>query len=138
MIRLADARDMPAVLDIRARVFMEEQGVSAARERDGRDGEAMHLVAFENGVPVGTARLLVEGDAGRIGRVAVLADRRGRGLGKDIMRAAVDELRRQGLARASLGSQVHAIRFYEALGFEVAGPEYRDAGIPHREMTLLL
>ncbi|MDE0346286.1 MAG: GNAT family N-acetyltransferase [Boseongicola sp.] len=138
MIRRAEPRDMPAVLDIRARVFIEEQGVDEADERDGRDDDAIHLVALKDGVPVGTARLLVDGDTGRIGRVAVLVDKRGCGLGKDIMRAALDELRREGVARASLGSQVHAIGFYEALGFEVIGPEYFDAGIPHREMVLSL
>lgn len=138
MIRRAESRDMPAVLGIRARVFIEEQGVSEADERDGRDNEAIHLIAFDQGKPVGTARLLIDGDTGRIGRVAVLADRRGRGLGKDIMRAALDELRRQGVARGSLGSQAHAVGFYEAFGFEVTGPEYFDAGIPHREMVLSL
>ncbi len=138
MIRRAEARDMAAVLDIRARVFIEEQGVAAADERDGLDAEAIHLIAFVDGEPVGTARLLIKGDTGRIGRVAVLADRRGCGLGKALMHAALDELRRQGLARAGLGSQTHAIGFYEALGFEAAGPEYFDAGIPHREMVLSL
>ncbi|MXX89278.1 MAG: GNAT family N-acetyltransferase [Boseongicola sp. SB0677_bin_26] len=138
MIRRAETRDMPAVLDIRARVFIKEQGVSEADERDGRDDEAIHLIAFDCGKPVGTARLLIDGHAGRIGRVAVLAEKRGRGLGKDIMRAAVDELGRQGVVRASLGSQAHAVGFYEALGFEATGPEYFDAGIPHREMVLSL
>ena len=138
MIRRAETRDMPAVLDIRARVFIEEQGVSEADERDGRDDEAIHLIAFDCGEPVGTARLLIKGDKGRIGRVAVLAGQRGRGLGKDIMRAALDELRMQGVAQANLGSQAHAVGFYEDLGFEVTGPEYFDAGIPHREMVLSL
>ncbi len=138
MIRRAEPRDMPAVLDIRARVFIEEQGVSETDERDGRDDDAIHLIAFDCGAPVGTARLLIKGDTGRIGRVAVLADKRGRGLGKDIMRWALDELRRQGVAQANLGSQAHAVGFYEDLGFEATGPEYFDAGIPHREMVLSL
>ena len=52
------------------------------------------------------------------------------------MRAALDELRARGVRMAGLGAQTHAIGFYERLGFAVYGPEYDDAGIPHRDMTL--
>ncbi len=138
MIRRAGASDMPAVLDIRAKVFIEEQGVSEADERDGLDESAIHLIAFQDGVAVGTARLLVDGGTGKIGRVAVLRDQRGTGLGKALILAALADLRAQGLVRAKLGSQTHAIGFYESLGFTVAGPEFMDAGIPHRDMVLAL
>ena len=135
MIRRAESADMEAVLDIRARVFIEEQNVPEAEERDGRDGEALHLIAFADGTPVGTARILVQNDLGKIGRVAVLANHRGTGLGKALIRAALDEIKAEGLARAKLGAQTHAIGFYESLGFEATGPEYMDAGIPHRDMV---
>ncbi len=135
MIRQAGAADMEAVLSIRAAVFIEEQGVSEAEERDGRDGDALHLIAFDGDLPVGTARMLIDGTTGKIGRVAVLASHRGTGLGKAIICAALDLLRKEGLERAKLGSQTHAIGFYEGLGFRVTGPEYMDAGIPHRDMV---
>lgn len=138
MIRRAEAADMAAVLDIRAKVFIEEQGVSEADERDGLDGSAIHLIAFQEGIAVGTARLLVHGDTGKIGRVAVLQDQRGTGLGKALILAALKDLRTEGLVQAKLGSQTHAIGFYESLGFTVTGPEYMDAGIPHRDMVLAL
>ena len=51
------------------------------------------------------------------------------------MRAALDELRARGVTKAKLGAQTHAIGFYEKLGFTVHGPEYDDAGIPHRDMS---
>jgi ElaA protein len=63
---------------------------------------------------------------------------RGRGIGAALIRAAVEEIRARGMARAKLGSQVHAIPFYEGLGFVAEGPVYDDAGIPHRDMTLAL
>ena len=138
MIRRAGPKDMKAVLDIRARVFIEEQNVPENEERDGRDGEAIHLIAFEDDAPVGTARMLIEGATGKIGRVAVLREKRGTGLGKALIHAALDELRSLGLEKAKLGAQTHAIGFYESLGFVATGPEYMDAGIPHRDMVLPL
>ena len=135
MIRRAEAADMEAVLDIRARVFIEEQGVSEADERDGRDAEALHLIAFDGDQPVGTARILIEGDTGKIGRVAVLADNRDTGLGKALILACLDELTTLRKTRAKLGAQTHAIGFYQALGFTPTGPEYMDAGIPHQDMV---
>ena len=138
MIRRAGPEDMEAVLDIRARVFIEEQGVSEEDERDGQDADAIHLIAFDGTRAVGTARLLLQGDTGKIGRVAVLHDKRGTGLGKALIRAALEVLRAEGLTQAKLGSQTHAIGFYEGLGFVVTGPEFMDAGIPHRDMVLAL
>lgn len=128
--------DLVTCLAIRRVVFIEEQGVSLADEVDGRDAEAEHLLALLDGEPVGTARMLVDGDTGKIGRVAVLAPARGRGIGAALIRAAVVQLREHGLRTATLGAQVQAIGFYEALGFAAVGPVYDDAGIPHRDMTL--
>lgn len=138
MIRRAGPGDMEAILAIRARVFIDEQNVPEDEERDGLDAEAIHLIAFDDATPVGTARLLLAGDTGKIGRVAVLREKRGTGLGRAIMRAALDELRAEGMARAKLGAQTHAIGFYEGLGFVATGPEFMDAGIPHRDMVLTL
>jgi len=138
MIRRAGREDMAAVLDIRARVFIEEQGVPEAEERDGRDDEAIHLIAFDGETPVGTARILLDGTTGKIGRVAVLREKRGIGFGKALVRATLDELRGMSMDEAKLGSQTHAIGFYAALGFTVTGPEYMDAGIPHRDMVFAL
>jgi ElaA protein len=88
---------------------------------------------------VGSARLLIEGDTGRIGRICVLAEARGTGLGAALMRAAGAELAQiPGVSRAMLGAQVHALGFYERLGFAAVGPVYRNAGIEHRDMVLAL
>lgn len=128
--------DLQTCLAIRRVVFIEEQGVSLADEVDGRDGEAEHLLALLDGAPVGTARMLVERETGKIGRVAVLAGARGRGIGAALIRAAVVRLRERGLRVAKLGAQTHAVGFYEGLGFTAFGPVYDDAGIPHRDMKL--
>lgn len=124
---------------LRRVVFIEEQGVSEDDEVDDLDGAAIHLLAVEAGRAVGTARLLVQGDTGKIGRVCVLKDRRGTGLGAALIGVAVSEFRTMpGVVRAKLGAQVSALGFYERLGFVATGPEYMDAGIAHRDMVLPL
>ena len=129
---------MDDVLEIRRIVFIVGQDVPEHEERDGKDADAIHLIAHLDGKPVGTARLLLMDGVGKIGRVAVLDEMRGYGMGKAIMIAALDELRREGMTKAKLAAQTHALGFYEALGFVAEGPEFMDAGIPHRDMTLIL
>ncbi|WP_108643852.1 GNAT family N-acetyltransferase [Fuscovulum blasticum] len=139
MIQIAPTLDVATCRALRRTVFIEEQGVSEADEVDDLDDVAIHLLARVVGEPVGTARLLVQGETGKIGRVCVLAQARGTGLGAALIRAALDELRRQpGVVKARLGAQTHALGFYERLGFTATGPEYMDAGIPHRDMVLVL
>lgn len=122
-------------LALRRAVFILEQGISEAEEMDDLDDQATHLLAVIDGRPVGTARLLISGDTGKIGRICVLADQRGTGLGARLVLAALDHLRTiPGITRAKLGAQDHAIGFYEKLGFVADGPFYDDAGIPHRDM----
>ncbi|WP_371133945.1 GNAT family N-acetyltransferase [Tabrizicola sp.] len=139
MIHIAPTRDIAACRALRRAVFIEEQGVSEAIEVDDLDDQAIHLLATDNGTPVGSARLLVDGTIGKVGRVCVLAHARGTGLGAALMRAAVAEFRTiPGVTKVKLGAQTHALRFYERLGFTATGPEYLQAGIPHRDMILRL
>lgn len=129
--------DIAACQALRRAVFIEEQRVSTAEELDGLDDQALHFLAWIDGRPVGTARVLRRGDMAKIGRVCVLAGQRGTGLGRALMMGVLDHLRSlPGLRRAKLGSQVHALGFYEALGFQAYGPVYLDAGIEHRDMGL--
>lgn len=137
MIDIRPTVDIATCRLLRRKVFIEEQGVSEADEIDDKDDEAIHLLATVDGAPMGSARLLLSGNTGKIGRVCVLPAARGTGLGAALMRAAVEELRRQpGLTRAKLGAQTHALGFYERLGFTAEGPIYDDAGIPHRDMVM--
>lgn len=136
---IAETADLATCRWLRRVVFIEEQGVSEADEVDDLDGEAIHLLATDAGRPVGTARLLVRGSAGKIGRVCVLKAARGTGLGAALIRAGVERLRQvEGVETVKLGAQVHALGFYERLGFTAYGEVYDDAGIPHRDMVLVL
>lgn len=135
---ISETRDIALCQRLRRAVFIDEQGVSEADEVDGLDDGAIHLLARLDGRPVGTARLLIEGGRGKIGRVCVLAEARGTGLGAALIRSAVEVLAGRGCDEAVLGAQTHAIGFYAKLGFAAFGPEYIDAGIPHRDMAMVL
>lgn len=136
---IVETSDLAACHALRRTVFIEEQNVPEADEMDDLDADAIHLLATDDADrPVATARLLVRDDIGKIGRVCVLADQRGTGLGAALMRAAIDALAARGVRQVRLGSQTHAMGFYEKLGFVAEGPVYDDAGIPHRDMALNL
>jgi predicted GNAT family N-acyltransferase len=135
--RIMVTRDIATCRALRRAVFIIEQGVSEADEVDGLDDSAIHLLACDGDTPVGTARILVKGQTGKIGRVCVLSSARGSGLGAALIRAALEVLRHQpGVALATLGAQSHATGFYEKLGFRVIGDVFMDAGIAHRKMVL--
>jgi predicted GNAT family N-acyltransferase len=138
VITVAATRDIAACRALRRAVFIDEQGVPEADEIDEMDDAAVHLLAHAGGMAVGTARLLTYGDTGKIGRVCVLRDWRGRGIGAALTQAALGHFAARGLAQAKLSAQISALGFYEKLGFTAEGPVYLDAGIDHRDMVLLL
>jgi ElaA protein len=128
--------DRDACMALRLEVFCGEQGVPEAEERDGRDGEARHFLARLGGAPAGTLRLRVVDGAAKIERVCVAKAHRGTGIGTALTRQALAlAATLPGVRQAKLGAQVPVIGFYERLGFTAHGPEFLDAGIPHRDMT---
>jgi predicted GNAT family N-acyltransferase len=125
---------------VRRRVFIEEQGVPAEIERDGRDGACLHFLAVAEGAgDVGAARLRVTpGGVAKAERVAVLAGARGLGVGRALMRALEGAARDAGHPEVVLGAQAGAIVFYERLGYLPVGPRFMEAGIEHQQMRLPL
>ncbi|WP_348541503.1 GNAT family N-acetyltransferase [Sulfitobacter albidus] len=91
-------------------------------------------MAHDDETPVATARIVMEGRTAKIGRVCVVRALRGRGLGADLIRAAVDHARELGAARIILGAQAHAVPFYAKLGFTPFGDPYDDEGEAHQMM----
>jgi len=128
----ADRRELER---IRRTVFIEEQRIPEPDEWDDEDADSVHVLARLNRDPVGTGRLNA---AGKIGRIAVLAGQRGRGIGTLILRRLLEEARRLGIREPYLHAQVQAMPFYEKLGFERRGGEFDEAGIPHVRMSLVL
>ncbi|MFB7932230.1 GNAT family N-acetyltransferase [Streptomyces sp. NPDC056039] len=145
-VRVAeDPADREACFAVRKEVFVGEQGVSEDLEYDAYDAGAVHVLAVrEDGEPLGTGRLLY-GEAaeaqtgagpsvGSLGRLAVTGGARGLGVGVALVRAIEDAARARGLTAVDLHAQTHALGFYARLGYEAYGPEYLEAGIPHRGM----
>jgi len=136
-VRLADwTADQPTLRHIRRIVFIDEQMVPEALEWDGIDGECRHIIA-ENaaGEAIGCARLLPDG---HIGRVAVLAEVRGQGVGDALLARMIALATELGHERVIVNAQTHALAFYEHHGFVAVGDEFDDAGIPHRAMERCL
>jgi len=147
VIRTAESpAERLAVWRIRERVFIGEQGIAEAIERDGLDDIAWHLVAWESDTAVGTARVVgldgrnrpvppAAATVVKIGRMAVLPSKRRLGIGRRLLDTALDLARQKGLRRAELSAQAYVVGFYEHAGFRVEGDPYVEAGIPHRRMS---
>jgi predicted GNAT family N-acyltransferase len=127
-------RDRTALEEVRRRVFIGEQGVPEAEEWDAADPGAWHVLALgANRDPVGTGRLEA---TGKIGRIAVLPDFRGTGIGAAMVRHLVNHATEIGFTRVYLHAQAAATGFYERLGFRAVGPVFDEVGIPHVRMNL--
>jgi predicted GNAT family N-acyltransferase len=130
------AADREVLRAIRGAVFIEEQGVPQEVEWDDQDAAAQHFLAIDQaGRRVGCGRLL---PSGQIGRMAVLAEHRGRGIGRLILDTALEAARQQGLTRVFLHAQTAVVPFYARAGFLADGGEFMEAGIPHQAMSLAL
>ena len=129
-----DARLIEQALALRERVFCGEQGVELAADRDGLDDVALQLVALDGGRVVGTCRVLVEGEVGRLGRMAVEPGARGRGVGAAILAAAERSARDAGARLMRLHAQRYVEGLYAAAGYTPYGEPFVEEGIPHVAM----
>ncbi|MDP2238552.1 MAG: GNAT family N-acetyltransferase [Burkholderiales bacterium] len=121
---------------VRRTVFIKEQNVPEAEEWDDNDEHSRHVLALTvYGEPIGTGRLLPDG---HIGRMAVLREWRGMGVGSTILSTLLELARQDGLRTIRLNAQTHALDFYARHGFTIVGDEFMEAGIPHREMQIRL
>ncbi|MFW5963848.1 MAG: GNAT family N-acetyltransferase [Natronomonas sp.] len=133
--RVETDSELDDALAVRREVFIDEQGVPEHRELDGKDGEAIHFLATDEGTAVGAARMRAYDEAtAKAERVAVVESHRGTGLGRALMDALEAEAADRGYDEVVLHAQVPVVEFYERLDYEVTSEEFEDAGIPHREM----
>jgi predicted GNAT family N-acyltransferase len=118
---------------VRDAVFVDEQKVPPEIEWDEHDAVSQHVIACDaDGSSIGTGRLLADG---YLGRMAVLADWRGKGVGRALLERLLEEARLRGHGHLALHAQSHACGFYRRFGFIEEGPEFKEAGIPHRIMV---
>jgi predicted GNAT family N-acyltransferase len=132
----SDASLYNDALLVRRTVFIEEQHVPEEEEIDEFDQEATHFVLYDEGKPVGAGRFrIVDQGLGKIERICVLPQYRGRGAGKLIMEKIEQFAKEQGIPKVKLNAQTHAEPFYQKLGYETVSDVFMDAGIPHVTMV---
>ncbi len=129
--------DISECLNIRSEVFVNEQGVSKDIEYDELDSQAIHGLVEDNGRYVATGRIIKYGDnIFKLGRVAVLKEERGKGFGDFVVRMLCDKAFILGAKEIVAGVQLHAVEFYEKIGFVKFGEEFYEANIKHIMMKL--
>ena len=125
---------MPAAYAVRHQVFVVEQAVPPALERDEFDDVAIHLVALRGDEVIGTLRIVVGGGSAKIGRMAVLAAERKSGIGTRLMERAVEVAQSMNVNEITLHAQLTAKAFYARLGYREEGEVFEEAGIAHVTM----
>jgi predicted GNAT family N-acyltransferase len=142
VVQVSNEGELSSALAIREIVFIEEQRVPESLERDEEDSNAFHLLAYEGGHAIGTGRLVQlgvppkgeVGTWGRIGRMAVLASWRTKGVGSMLLNDLEAEARRRQLDGLFLHAQLFTRGFYLGAGYEAAGQIFEEVGVPHVEM----
>ena len=134
-----EARD--AAYAIRCAVFVKEQGIPTELEIDDYDPIAEHALAFVDGQCVATARVYLDQQdpsKAKIGRMAVLMEFRGQGIGTALLGEAIRAVMMQGASVFELHAQQSAASFYTKLQFKPHGAIFDELGIPHQCMRLVL
>jgi predicted GNAT family N-acyltransferase len=132
--RVRGEDEMAALLELRHDVFCKEQGVPESEEMDGRDDDALHLVAVSDGELLGTCRVLLIGPTAQFSRLAVRTSERRRGIATSLLEAAEAETRAAGGRRLVLHAQTYARELYEIAGYRPRGRLFIEAGIEHIAM----
>jgi len=130
--------DHTQLKNIREKVFIQEQKVTLELEWDGMDENAMHFLVFKDEEAIGCARAVVIKNYMQLGRMAVLKEYRGQGIGSALLEKAIVTAKLNQISSIHISAQFYAIDFYLKFGFEVMSDIYLDAEIPHRDMTLKL
>lgn len=137
-VRVGDWAELGAkAQDIRRAVFTDEQGFAAAMDQDEGDLGATHALAFNRfGLPLATGRLLtVAPRVGKIGRMAVVQNLRGSGIGKAVVQALMAQAQQLGLHEVILHTPPSTASFYMRQGFVQRGEAFHEAGISHLELA---
>jgi predicted GNAT family N-acyltransferase len=129
-----DPEEVEQALALREQVFCVEQGVPLEADRDGLDAHAIQVVAVDSDRVVGTCRVLVDDGVGRLGRMAVEREARGRGVGAAILAAAEQSARDSGARLMRLHAQRYVEDLYMAAGYTPYGQPFVEEGIPHVSM----
>jgi len=116
---------------LRDRVFVVGQKITAISEIDGEDPTWHHLLAYQDDVLIGYARLQWHSDPVKVGRIAIDTELQGQGLGSALM---YEIHRVLGERTGFMHAQSYLRGWYERLGWRVCGPAFDEADIEHLPM----
>ncbi|QKE75837.1 GNAT family N-acetyltransferase [Arthrobacter citreus] len=134
----ATEKEIQDALKVRVEVFVVEQQISKELEFDGLDDECVHFVSYDGEQPIAAGRLRLIESTGKVQRICVLENYRGKKIGNEIMYLILKTAKEKGLSQLVLHAQESAIPFYEKLGYAITSEIFFEAGIPHVEMNLKL
>ncbi|WP_373895713.1 GNAT family N-acetyltransferase [Virgibacillus natechei] len=134
-IKIAETnKDIDQAYHVRMTVFVDEQKVPAEEEVDEHDKTCLHFIGYEDEEPIAASRLRFVDNYGKLERICVLKQHRGKSHGTQIIDKMEEAISNKGYAKSKLNAQTHAVNFYQQLGYEVISGEFMDAGIPHVTM----
>lgn len=135
IIEAKTSKEKQDAFNVRDRVFIEEQGVDPEIEHDSCDEHSIHIVGYLDQRPIAAGRVQIVAGKGKIQRVAILKPYRNRGLGKQLMLAIEQIIKKNKINSSYLNAQSHAVPFYHAIGFKVSSQPFYEAGIEHVTMN---
>lgn len=131
-------QELQDAFSVRKQVFIHEQHVPEEIEIDEHDQTAIHFVGYKQDLPIAASRLRFVSEYGKLERICVLKEERGKGYGKDIIQAMEQMITEKGYRKAKLNAQTHAEAFYQSIGYETVSDPFIDAGISHVTMIKTL
>lgn len=135
IIKVAETKEeKEQAYQVRTTVFVEEQKVPPEEELDEYDETAIHFIGYENNEAIAASRLRFVDEYGKLERICVQKEHRGKSYGKAVIQAMETVIKEKGYSKAKLNAQTHAEAFYEKLGYKTVSGEFMDAGIPHVTM----
>lgn len=123
------------IMEIRKKVFVEEQNVPLNIEIDGLDSETDHVIAFLDDEPIGCARIRTNKIA-KLERIAIIKKHRGKGFGKRLTNFLIDYCKKKNFNEICVHSQTYVSGFYKKHGFIIRGKPFYEADIEHVEMYI--
>ncbi|AXI08808.1 GNAT family N-acetyltransferase [Oceanobacillus zhaokaii] len=119
---------------VRMEVFVNEQKVPEEIEIDEHEDAATHFIGYEGAKPIAASRLRFVEEYGKLERICILKDYRGKSHGMEIINAMESVIIDKGYKQAKLNAQTQAEGFYQKLGYDTVSGDFLDAGIPHVTM----
>lgn len=133
-------QDIQKCLDLREKIFVQEQNIPFERVKDEENGQFVHFMIFENDLTIGSARISFNNaeNIAFIERLCILKEHRNKGVGNFFMEELIEYCKKNGFGKIIISAQERIIKFYNKVGFEVCSGIYMDSNIPHFKMQLMI